>query len=92
MRWRWYSSGTTVQGPHTAATHGASNNWKDEFLDLCADADMNEPMRAGRSRFPQRDAPQKRTPHHAGYGDGGAWSGAVGKVRANIVLHRALRI
>jgi hypothetical protein len=27
-----------------------------------------------------------------GTGTGGAWSGAVGKVRANIVLQRALRI
>jgi hypothetical protein len=53
MRWLWYSSGTTVQGriplPHTGQVIIGRAN----FLDLCADADKNEPMRAGRSRFPQ---------------------------------------
>ena len=34
----------------------------------------------------------KEAPHHVGYGDGGAWSGAIGQVRANYLLQCALRI
>jgi len=79
-------------GPHTAATHGASNNWKGEFFGFVRWRRQEWAYACWTITFSARDAPPKRTPHHAGYGDGGAWSGAVGEFRANIVLQCALRI